>query len=64
MLQYNTHLCIYIIIHYRSQKLNFRLNLFELRENKRISPKMFMSMVSNLLYEKRLVDILICTAVK
>ena len=36
-----------------SQKLKFRLNLYELRENRRIKPKTFMSMVSNLLYERR-----------
>lgn len=36
-----------------SQKLRFRLNLYELRENRRIKPKTFMSLVSNLLYERR-----------
>merc|ERR1711860_365283 len=36
-----------------SQRLNFRLNLYELRENRRIKPKTFLSMVSNLLYERR-----------
>ena len=36
-----------------SQRLKFRLNLYELRENRRIKPKTFMSMVSNLLYERR-----------
>ncbi|XP_018334764.1 proteasome subunit beta type-3 [Agrilus planipennis] len=35
------------------EKLNFRKNLYELKENRRISPKVFASMVSNLLYEKR-----------
>lgn len=35
------------------QKLKFRLNLYELRENRNIKPKTFMSMVSNLLYERR-----------
>ncbi|KAK7794065.1 hypothetical protein R5R35_001319 [Gryllus longicercus] len=35
------------------QKLKFRLNLYELRENRRIHPKAFASMVSNLLYERR-----------
>lgn len=36
-----------------SQRLKFRLNLYELRENRRIKPKTFLSMVSNLLYERR-----------
>lgn len=36
-----------------SQRLKFRLNLYELRENRRIKPRTFMSMVSNLLYERR-----------
>ncbi|XP_062607448.1 proteasome subunit beta type-3-like [Saccostrea cucullata] len=35
------------------QRLEFRLNLYELRENRRIKPKTFLSMVSNLLYERR-----------
>lgn len=36
-----------------SQRLKFRLNLYELREGRCIKPKTFMSMVSNLLYERR-----------
>lgn len=36
-----------------SQRLNFRRKLYELRENRAIKPKTFMSMVSNLLYERR-----------
>ncbi|KAM7393604.1 hypothetical protein PAMP_020462 [Pampus punctatissimus] len=36
-----------------SQRLKFRLNLYELKEGRQIKPKTFMSMVSNLLYEKR-----------
>lgn len=35
------------------ERLRFRLNLYELRENRRIKPKTFVSMVSNLLYERR-----------
>lgn len=35
------------------QRLKFRINLYELRENRRIHPKVFASVVSNLLYEKR-----------
>lgn len=35
------------------QRLRFRLNLYELRENRRVSPKTFASVVSNILYEKR-----------
>ncbi|CAG0887936.1 unnamed protein product [Darwinula stevensoni] len=35
------------------QRLRFRLNLYELRENRRILPKTFAAMVSNLLYERR-----------
>ena len=36
-----------------SQRLKFRKNMFELRENRKVSPKIFASMVSNMLYEKR-----------
>ncbi|KOC68690.1 Proteasome subunit beta type-3 [Habropoda laboriosa] len=35
------------------EKLRFRLNLYELKENRKIHPKTFASMVSNLLYERR-----------
>jgi len=35
------------------QRLRYRLNLYELRENRRVKPETFASMVSNLLYEKR-----------
>lgn len=35
------------------EKLRFRKNLYELKENRYISPKVFASMVSNMLYEKR-----------
>ncbi|CAG2161613.1 unnamed protein product [Oppiella nova] len=36
-----------------SQRLKFRINLYELRENRRITPKTFASVVSNMLYERR-----------
>ncbi|KAH9404050.1 Proteasome subunit beta type-3 [Tyrophagus putrescentiae] len=36
-----------------SQRLKFRVNMYELRENRRISPKTFGSLVSNMLYERR-----------
>jgi 20S proteasome subunit beta 3 len=36
-----------------SERLRFRVNLYELRENRRIKPKTLMSVVSNLLYERR-----------
>lgn len=36
-----------------SQRLDFRRKLYELRESRSIKPKTFMSMVSNLLYERR-----------
>lgn len=36
-----------------SNRLNFRLNLYTLRENRDIKPETFMNMVSNLLYERR-----------
>lgn len=36
-----------------SQRLKFRVNMYELRENRRISPKTFSSLVSNMLYERR-----------
>ncbi|KAM0728498.1 Proteasome subunit beta type-3 [Formica fusca] len=35
------------------ERLRFRLNLYELKENRKIHPKTFTAMVSNLLYEKR-----------
>ncbi|XP_043279027.1 proteasome subunit beta type-3 [Venturia canescens] len=35
------------------ERLRFRLNLYELKENRRMRPKTFCSVVSNLLYEKR-----------
>ncbi|XP_046673385.1 proteasome subunit beta type-3-like [Homalodisca vitripennis] len=35
------------------QRLKFRLKLYELREGRRMSPTVFASMLSNLLYEKR-----------
>ena len=36
-----------------SQLLKFRMNMFELRENRPITPEIFSSIVSNILYEKR-----------
>ncbi|CAH1789904.1 unnamed protein product [Owenia fusiformis] len=36
-----------------AQKLKFRTNLYELRENRKMKPKTFLSVVSNLLYERR-----------
>jgi len=36
-----------------AQRLKFRINLYELRENRRISPKTFGAVVSNMLYERR-----------
>lgn len=36
-----------------SKRLKFRKNMFELRENRKVTPKIFASMVSNMLYEKR-----------
>ena len=36
-----------------SQRLNFHIKLYEMRENKKIAPKTFLSVLSNLLYEKR-----------
>lgn len=48
------HLCIVC----RAQRLKFRLNLYELKEGRQIKPKTFMSMVSNLLYERRWVQII------
>ena len=35
------------------QRLRFRLNLYELRENRRVRPQTLASVVSNVLYEKR-----------
>ncbi|KAK2188164.1 hypothetical protein NP493_142g01017 [Ridgeia piscesae] len=36
-----------------AQRLKFRLNLYELKENRQIRPKTLMSVVANLLYERR-----------
>ncbi|XP_006882336.1 PREDICTED: proteasome subunit beta type-3-like [Elephantulus edwardii] len=36
-----------------AQRLKFRLNLYELKEGRQIKPYTLMSMVTNLLYEKR-----------
>jgi len=36
-----------------AQKLKFQLNMYELREGRKMSPKTFCSVVSNLLYERR-----------
>jgi 20S proteasome subunit beta 3 len=36
-----------------AEKLKFRINLYELRENRRIKPKTLTSVVKNLLYERR-----------
>ncbi|XP_058810242.1 proteasome subunit beta type-3 [Phymastichus coffea] len=35
------------------ERLRFRLNLYELKENRKIHPEIFGSMISNLLYERR-----------
>lgn len=35
------------------QRLKFRLKLYELREGRRMTPPIFASMLSNLLYERR-----------
>uniref|UniRef100_A0A2K6G6T6 Proteasome 20S subunit beta 3 n=1 Tax=Propithecus coquereli TaxID=379532 RepID=A0A2K6G6T6_PROCO len=37
-----------------AQRLKFRLNLYELKEGRQIKPHTLMSMVANLLYEKRI----------
>jgi 20S proteasome subunit beta 3 len=36
-----------------AERLKFRVSLYELRENRRIKPKTMLSVVSNLLYERR-----------
>ncbi|KAG8176589.1 hypothetical protein JTE90_024250 [Oedothorax gibbosus] len=36
-----------------AQKLAYRLNMYELREGREMTPKVFSSVVSNLLYERR-----------
>ena len=35
------------------ERLRFRTNMYELRENRKVSPKVLSSMVSNFLYEHR-----------
>ncbi|XP_027764000.1 proteasome subunit beta type-3 [Empidonax traillii] len=42
-----------VLISCSAQRLKFRLNLYELKEGRQIKPQTFMSMVSNLLYERR-----------
>lgn len=39
-----------------NQLLNFRCNLYKLRENREIKPEAFSAMLSSLLYEKRWVE--------
>lgn len=36
-----------------NQRLNFKCNLYKLRENREIKPEAFSAMLSSLLYEKR-----------
>ncbi|KAK4337096.1 hypothetical protein RND71_043846 [Anisodus tanguticus] len=36
-----------------SQRLKFRQNMFELRENRKMNPNILASLISNMLYEKR-----------
>jgi len=35
------------------QKLRFRVNMYELREGRKVTPKVFTSLLSNMLYERR-----------
>lgn len=35
------------------QRLRFRVNLYELRENRKVTPKVLRAIVANMLYEKR-----------
>merc|ERR1711994_628637 len=35
------------------QKIEFRMNMYELKESRKIKPKTFANMVSNMLYERR-----------
>lgn len=37
----------------RSQRLNFKLNMYRLREEREIEPKTLISLISSMLYEKR-----------
>jgi len=39
-----------VVIDCRSERLKFRVNLYELREHRRIKPKTLTSVMSNLLY--------------
>ena len=38
---------------FRSQKLEYRREMYKLRENRDIKPEAFMNLVSSMLYEKR-----------
>ena len=35
------------------QKIEFRMNMYELKESRQMKPKTFANMVSNMLYERR-----------
>jgi hypothetical protein len=43
-----------ILLRHRKERIDFRLKLYTLRENREIKPKAFMNLVSSMLYEKRL----------
>jgi len=40
-------------LHCSANKLKFNLNMYQLRENKKMKPKVFMGLVSSVLYERR-----------
>ncbi|GIX94646.1 proteasome subunit beta type-3 [Caerostris darwini] len=46
-----------------AQKLKFRLNIYELREGRQMTPKVFSSVVSNLLYERRFGPYFVCPVI-
>lgn len=70
MVVYHSHTCIIgiflgfsshcILFYYfcRYQRLVFRHKLYELREERNMKPETFASLVSALLYEKRLVNVI------
>lgn len=45
--------CMEVFNGFRFQRLQFRKNIYELRENKSVKPQTITTMLSNLLYERR-----------
>jgi len=44
---------LFLCPHCRANHLRFQLNLYQLRENRQITPSTFMHMISHFLYSRR-----------